>query len=98
MQFERCFGGLTGTTIIPVSRPTAAVAAAALHQQTSREKDGVGDPQLFSQVHRVVAGSTAVPLDIVVKAVQINWTGKDKVNKLSNFAGFWTELFLSFGI
>lgn len=74
MQFERCFGGLTGTTIIPVSSATATVAPAAFHQQTSREKDGVGGLQLFSQVHRVVARSTAVPLDIVVKPVQINLT------------------------
>lgn len=84
MQFERCFGGLTGTTIIPVSSATATVAPAAFHQQTSREKDGVGGLQLFSQVHRVVARSTAVPLDIVVKPVQINLTIMQKSIKLIN--------------
>lgn len=42
-------------------------------EQTPGEEDGVGGLQLLAQVHGVVARRTAVPLDVFVETVQINW-------------------------
>lgn len=72
MQFGCRFGGLTRAVKLPAFAPAAAVSSAAFHQQTSGEEDGVGDPQLLAQVHRVVAGSAAVSLDVVIETIQIN--------------------------
>lgn len=103
MQFECRLGGLTGAAVVPVVRPAAAVAAAAFDQQTSREEDGVGGPQLLSQVYGVVARSAAVPLDVIIETVQINWTVRERgrgneSRELSFFFStllccFWTTLY-----
>lgn len=71
---------MTGTAAVPVIGSAATVASTALDQQTSREEDGVGGPQLLAQVYRVVARSTAVPLDVVIETVQINWTERVKIS------------------
>lgn len=78
MQFERRLGGLTAAAAVPVVGPTAAVASAAFDQQTSGEEDGVGGPQLLAQVDGVVARSTAVPLDVVIETVQIDWMVREE--------------------
>lgn len=72
MQFERCLGGLTGAAIVPAGRSTTTVATTAFDQQTSREEDGIGGPELLTQVYRVVARSAAVPLDVIIETVEIN--------------------------
>lgn len=77
MQFERRLGGLTAAAAVPVIGSTATVSSAAFDQQTSGEEDGAGDPQLLAQVDGVVARGAAVPLDVVIQAVQVNWTWRD---------------------
>lgn len=72
VQFERGLGGLAGAAAVPVVGAAAAVASAAFDQQAAREEDGVGGPQLLTQVHRVVARGAAVPLDVVVQTVQVD--------------------------
>lgn len=76
VQFGCRLGGLTGAAGVPVIGSAATVASAPFHQQTSREEDGIGGPQLLAQVDGVVARGTAVPLDVVVETVQINWAAR----------------------
>lgn len=68
--------GLADAAGVPLVGPAAAVAAAALDQQAAGEEDGAGGAQLLPQVDRVVAGGAAVPLDVVVETVEVNWIGR----------------------
>lgn len=51
VELERCVGGPTGAATGPGISATATVAATSLDEQTTREENGVGGPEFFTQVH-----------------------------------------------